>query len=85
MESRTSNSQEASAGPVRQTIFSDGLTYVSLFIEPFNPQRHQRSMRTAVGATQTLMRRHGDWWVTVVGDVPPATLLMFANGLERKK
>jgi sigma-E factor negative regulatory protein RseB len=42
-------------------------------------------MRTAVGATQTLMRRHGDWWVTVVGDVPPATLLMFANGLERKK
>ncbi|HNW64770.1 MAG TPA: MucB/RseB C-terminal domain-containing protein [Piscinibacter sp.] len=85
MESPTSNSQEASAEPVLQTIFSDGLTYVSLFIEPFNAQRHQRSMRTAVGATQTLMRRHGDWWVTVVGDVPPATLLMFANGLERKK
>jgi sigma-E factor negative regulatory protein RseB len=85
MESPTSNSQEASAEPVLQTIFSDGLTYVSLFIEPFNPQRHQRSMRTAVGATQTLMRRQGDWWVTVVGDVPPATLLMFANGLERKK
>jgi len=34
MESPTSNSQEASAEPVLQTIFSDGLTYVSLFIEP---------------------------------------------------
>lgn len=85
MESPTSNAQEAAAEPVLQTIFSDGLTYVSVFIEPFNAQRHQRSMRTAVGATQTLMRRQGDWWITVVGDVPPATLLAFANGLERRK
>jgi len=85
MESPAAGNEEAAAEPVLQTIFSDGLTYVSVFIEPFNPQRHLRSMRTAVGATQTLMRRHGDWWVTVVGDVPPATLLMFANGLERKK
>lgn len=85
MESPTSNPQEASAEPVLQTIYSDGLAYVSVFIERFDAQRHQRSIRTAVGATQTLMRRHGDWWVTVVGDVPPATLLMFANGLERKK
>ena len=50
-----------------------------------DPQRHQRAMRTAVGATQTLMRRQGDWWITVVGDVPPATLLAFANALERRK
>lgn len=85
MESPTSNAQEGASEPVLQTIFSDGLTYVSVFIEPFNPQRHQRSMRTAVGATQTLMRRQGDWWITVVGDVPPATLLAFANGLERRK
>ncbi|WP_298832014.1 MucB/RseB C-terminal domain-containing protein [uncultured Piscinibacter sp.] len=85
MESPTSDIQEAIADLVLQTIFSDGLTYVSVFIEPFNAQRHQRSMRTAVGATQTLMRRQGDWWITVIGDVPPATLLMFANGLERRK
>lgn len=68
-----------------QTIFSDGLTYVSLFIEPFNAERHTRSMLTAMGATQTLMRRQGDWWITVVGDVPTATLKAFASGLERKK
>ena len=68
-----------------QAIFSDGLTYVSLFIEPFNAQRHTQALQTTIGATQTLMRRQGDWWITVVGDVPTATLKAFANGLERKK
>jgi sigma-E factor negative regulatory protein RseB len=77
--------RDAGAEPVLQTIYSDGLTYVSIFIEPFNPQRHARSMRAAVGATQTLMRRQGDWWITVVGDVPASTLKMFAKGLERKR
>lgn len=76
---------EAAAEPVLQAIYSDGLTYVSMFIEPFNAQRHTRPMLASVGATQTLMRRQGDWWVTVVGDVPTATLKAFANGLERKK
>jgi sigma-E factor negative regulatory protein RseB len=71
--------------PVLQAIYSDGLTYVSLFIEPFNAQRHTRSMLTSVGATQTLMRRHGEWWITVVGDVPVGTLKMFAKGLERSR
>lgn len=68
-----------------QTIFSDGLTYVSLFIEPYNGDRHSKSILTAAGATHTLARRQGDWWVTVVGDVPVGTLRAFAAGLERKK
>jgi len=56
-----------------------------VFIEPFSPERHTKSMLTTLGATQTLMRRQGDWWITVVGDVPTATLKAFAGGLERKK
>jgi sigma-E factor negative regulatory protein RseB len=77
---------KSSAEPqVLQTIYSDGLTYVSLFIEPFNPQRHTRPMLASVGATQTLMQQQGDWWITVVGDVPPATLRTFARELERRK
>lgn len=70
---------------VLQSIYSDGLTYVSVFIEPYNPARHSRDMHTAIGATQTLMRRLGAWWVTVVGDVPAGTLRQFANALEYKK
>jgi len=72
-------------GEVLQTIFSDGLTHVSVFIEPFNADRHLRAMHASVGATHTLMRRQGDWWVTVVGDVPVATLKMFAAALERRR
>ena len=77
--------KDAPVSPLLQAIYSDGLTHVSVFIEPFNPRRHVRPMLASVGATQTLMQRHGEWWVTVVGDVPPGTLRLFANGLERKK
>ena len=75
---------ERAGEPALQTIYSDGLTYVSVFIEPFNAEHHTREMLASVGATQTMMQRRGNWWVTVVGDVPPATLRMFANSLERK-
>jgi sigma-E factor negative regulatory protein RseB len=75
----------ASPREVLQVIFSDGLTHVSVFIEPFNPERHTRPLLTAVGATQTLMTRQADAWITVVGDVPASTLRAFANGLERRK
>ncbi len=67
-----------------QAIYADGLTYVSIFVERHDPARHVRPMQTAVGATQTLMRQHGPWWITVVGDVPAATLQRFADALERK-
>ena len=70
---------------VLQAIYADGMTYVSVFIEPFKEKRHNRPMQGAVGATQTLSMRQGDWWVTVIGDVPASTLRMFATGLERTK
>ena len=76
---------QAAAPQVLQTIYSDGLTYVSVFIEPFDPKRHTRQMMASVGPTQTLMKQQGDWWITVLGDVPPATLRLFAKGLERSK
>lgn len=68
-----------------QTVYSDGLTYVSIFIEPYNAERHAKPIVTAIGATQTMMRRDGDWWITAMGDVPSGTLRQFANGFERKK
>ena len=76
---------DAGATPqVLQSIYSDGLTYVSVFIEPFDAERHLRPMQTSSGATQTMMRRFGDSWITLVGDVPMATLRLFAGALEHK-
>ena len=83
MEGAGAVDKAATRPQVLQSIFSDGLTYVSVFIEPFDPHRHTRPMLASVGPTQTLMQQQGDWWVTVVGDVPPATLRVFAKGLER--
>ena len=70
---------------VLQTIWSDGITHVSLFIEPFQPQRHRSEGLTVIGATHTLTRRVNDMWLTAVGDVPPATLDQFVRALERKQ
>lgn len=69
-----------------QWIFSDGLASVSLFVEPYDRQRHtQEGLFAAVGATQTLTHRTQDWWVTAVGEVPPHTLKAFAQSLERRR
>ena len=69
---------------VLQSIWSDGITHVSLFIEPFQPQRHRSEGLTVIGATHTLTRRVNDMWLTAVGDVPPAALDQFVRALERK-
>ena len=69
---------------VLQSIWSDGITHVSLFIEPFQPQRHRNEGLTVIGATHTLTRRVNDLWLTAVGDVPPAALDQFMRALERK-
>ncbi|MEO7851316.1 MAG: MucB/RseB C-terminal domain-containing protein [Rubrivivax sp.] len=79
-------STESAAPPALQTVFSDGLTHVSVFVEPFDPQRHRQELTTSIGATHTLMKRKGDrWWVTVVGDVPASTLVQFYESLERRR
>ena len=82
----TPGEAEAEVAPaVVQSIYSDGLTYVSVFIEPYRPERHVRPMVGSLGATSTIAQRQGDWWITVVGDTPLATLKTFAGALERRK
>lgn len=71
--------------PVFQWVFSDGLATVSLFVGVFDPNRHSQSGAYAMGATHTLTRRIGKWWVTAVGEVPQTTLNSFVSGLERRK
>jgi sigma-E factor negative regulatory protein RseB len=71
--------------PVLQAVFTDGLTHVSLFVEPYKPQFHRAEMQAQQGATATHMTRRGEYWVTMVGDVPPATLKLFADAVERRR
>jgi sigma-E factor negative regulatory protein RseB len=72
--------------PVLQAVFTDGLTHVSVFIEPYRPQRHRADVQARQGATSTVMTRLGDgYWVTAVGDVPATTLRLFAAAFERRR
>lgn len=70
---------------VLQSVFSDGLAQVSVFIEHYDPQRHAKPMGSSTGASHTVMARRGDWWITVVGEVPMATAQQFEALLERKR
>ena len=71
---------------VLQAVFTDGLTHVSLFVEPIDRTRHTQALHTQMGATHTVMQAHGtEWWVTVVGDVPLQTLKQFHQALERRR
>lgn len=67
-----------------QWVFSDGLATVSVFIEDYDPRHHVRPGLWVLGATHTLKQRMAHWWLTIVGEVPPATLAAFAQGLDRK-
>lgn len=71
-------------GPlVLQAVFSDGLTHVSVFAEPYDEGRHA-PVSTSWGAAHVSMTRHGQWWVTIVGDVPMPTIALFESALQRK-
>jgi sigma-E factor negative regulatory protein RseB len=68
-----------------QWVFSDGLASVSLFLETFDPKRHTKERAVSDGATHSLSRRLGEHWVTALGEVPPETLGLFVQALERTR
>jgi sigma-E factor negative regulatory protein RseB len=74
----------AGSPQVLMAVFSDGLTHVSVFVEPYDMQRH-KPVVTSLGATHTVMTRSGDWWITAMGDVPMATVQLFSVALERRR
>jgi sigma-E factor negative regulatory protein RseB len=80
----TSGSFAAGDEPL-QWIFSDGLASVSVFVEPMDKHRHDKESTLSLGATQTLTRQINKHWITVMGEVPLATLGLFANSIEHKK
>jgi sigma-E factor negative regulatory protein RseB len=68
---------------VIQAVFSDGLTHVSLFIEPYQSSlRPRKAAKAQLGATSTVMQRHGRHWITAMGDVPPQTLERLIAALQ---
>ncbi len=68
---------------VDQAVFSDGLSTVSVFVEPAEKSSRKEGAGST-GATHVLVTRYRDYWVTVLGEVPQATLQRFASAIEYK-
>ncbi len=70
------------ANEVIQIIFSDGLSAISVFIEPDTASRTEGSLQQ--GAMTLMGRRQGEFWLTVVGEVPFAAIKQVMNSIEYK-
>lgn len=68
-------------GPVRHLIYSDGLASVSVFAEPWNADRESLQGLSRMGAVSAFGRQMSGYQLTVVGEVPPATVSMIAESL----
>jgi len=69
--------------PVDQAVFSDGLAAISIFVEPVEKNSRKEGAGES-GATHVLVKRRGDFWITLLGEVPQVTLQQFASAIEYK-
>ncbi|KND61790.1 Sigma factor RpoE negative regulatory protein RseB precursor [Candidatus Burkholderia verschuerenii] len=69
--------------PVDQAVYSDGIAAISVFIEPVEKNSRKEGAGNS-GATHVLVKRRGDFWITLLGEVPQATLQQFASAIEYK-
>jgi sigma-E factor negative regulatory protein RseB len=80
---------QGKSGPVTHVIFSDGLAFVSLFIEhvakPTKEKPTPKNVLTTTGNTSFYANVNSGHLVTVMGDVPEATVVQIANAVVFKK
>jgi sigma-E factor negative regulatory protein RseB len=71
--------------PVTHVIFSDGMASVSLFIEPIPKGAKTKVSLTTKGNTSFYANVNNGHLITVVGEVPEATIVQIANAVVFKK
>lgn len=71
-------------GEIEHWVFSDGLTHISLFIEPAAKPLAPVKGESKQGMVNMLVRQIGDRRVTVLGEAPWPAVEAIAMGLEAK-
>jgi len=72
--------------PVGQVVYSDGLTAVSVFIEPLEGRREpSRTGLASLGAIHIYTREVANHMVTVVGEAPAVSVQRIANAVEYRR
>jgi len=74
MSERAFDPVATSRMPVEQMVYSDGLATVSVFVEELAPGGERLEGASRMGAMNAYGRVVGDYQITTVGEVPPATV-----------
>ena len=70
--------------PVTHLVFSDGLSVLSLFVEPIEPQVQRLQGLSAEGAIGVYARQVDGYAVTTLGEVPNLALIETGNSVKKK-
>lgn len=72
------------AQPVTHMVFCDGLTSISLFIEPLDKRVTIKQGSLSQGTTNLYATTLADHQIVVLGEVPSATVMQIVNSLSYK-
>ena len=70
--------------PVTHFMFSDGLSVLSMFVEPVDPRVQGMRGLSAEGAIGAYAREIDGYTVTTMGEVPNISLIETGNSVQRK-
>ncbi len=69
--------------PMEQLIYSDGLSSVSVFIEPLKPEQKPLQGPSSLGVVNAFGATHDHFQVIALGEVPPATVRKIATSIQK--
>jgi sigma-E factor negative regulatory protein RseB len=72
------------AAPVTHLVFTDGLSVLSMFIEPIDPQAQRLQGLSADGVIGVYAREVDGHTVTTLGEVPSMALIEAGNSVKQK-
>jgi sigma-E factor negative regulatory protein RseB len=70
--------------PVTHMLFSDGLSMISVFVEP-QREAIPPAAPTSRGSMAMYTRQVNDWRITVLGEVPVQSVLRIGNSVQARK
>ncbi len=69
---------------MEQFVYSDGLSSVSVFIEPLQPKQEPLRGASSLGVVNAFGTTHDNFQVIALGEVPPVTVRQIATSIQRR-
>ncbi len=70
--------------PVEHIVYTDGLAWVSVYIEKIDAQNESLRGASSMGAVNAYGRVMGNYHVTAVGEVPLSTVQLISNSVNHR-